>query len=152
MRCGTYTRSRYPSRFWTHPAGLCSLPKFKFGTLDHLYLIMLRGREVIGFGDHIYEKTPPGLTHLFPEEAVLATQSLAIIDKYQEKGWGTLYTYASSRIALDNEAHFSLGHTQRDKGMLGIRLKQGWRVYEGGERMVRIFKQIQDLDGKVIPQ
>lgn len=104
------------------------------GETGLLLMIMRAEGECVGWsrhryfraGDEFYRKWDYQRFNL-PHGDLCCCGGVLIRDDLHGLGLGTLYSYVSEKIAVDNKAMWLLGTTLKKHGFAGIRLKQdGW--------------------------
>ena len=126
-RYGTMHPSTVPKNA---PPNICMWPPFKPGDMGWFFVIMEVDGEIVGFGKHCYAKAENmHLDYAFPDPGdTVAECSLCVIDEYQGRGYGTLYSKINLLITKTNGATWLAGYTYTKGALLGIRQRDGFTV------------------------
>ena len=124
-----FTRVNMPRKKKGDPPTICDYPPFKKGDLGHLFLVMMVGDHVVGFGRHYHApaRELPMYQVSNPED-ILAECALCFCDEYQRLGLGTLYGQINRRVCRDMGADWLVGTTFTKGGMAAIRMRDGFEV------------------------
>jgi hypothetical protein len=92
---------------------------------------MIVNNMVVGFGRHHYSLAKDFPVYKIPNpDDVIAECSLCILDEYQGKGLGSLYGQINKFICKSLGAQWLVGTTFTEKGMKGIRERDGFDIVD----------------------
>lgn len=126
------------------PPTICDWGMFKPGDIGWLHVIMeVEGIGIVGFGKHYYDVASNFHRDFkLPNPDDIASEcTLCVIDKYQRRGFGTLYGSINELICKTNGSKWLIGKTYTKGGMHSIRTRSGfattWISPDGTQVRVR---------------
>ena len=139
-----YTFNRY-RRYYVDqqiydPKYRCRLPLYRGEIPGFVPFIMVIDDKIVGFSDMMFKYGRDLWLHKLEDDEVGCSMNLCVLDRYQGLGIGSFYANISVFIAKHFGADYALGYTPTEKGMMNIRLKDGWE-YMGVHRKHAVIRK-----------